>query len=146
MRMSGKFIGTLTNTKTGEIFCWEKSNMVVKSGFNWIADLMSNKTSRSSAITHIAFGTGTEETTYSMTKLVNEVYRAPVDATWNAEGRELTFVGSIPVQSGLNTSIAEVGLFNAGSAGIMFDRAFFSPKGIDDDMTFEYTFIITLTE
>lgn len=146
MNIKGKFKGTLTNHKTGEILCWEKTNMVVKSGFDWIAGLMSNKTNRSPAISHIAFGTGTEETTYNMTRLVNEVYRSEVTSTWNEATRELTFVGSIPQQSGLNVSIAEVGLFNAASAGVMFDRAYFSPKGVDDDLSFEYTFTITLTE
>ena len=146
MRLTGKFKGTLTNYKTGEITCWEKSNMVVKSGFEWIAGLMSNKTVRSSAITHIAFGTGTEETNYTMTKLSNEVYRAEVSSIWKADTKELVFTGSIPQQSGLNTNISEVGLFNAAAGGVMFDRAYFSPKGIDDNLSFEYTFTITLTE
>lgn len=146
MNLKGRFKGTLINHKTGEIFCWEKTNMVVKSGFDWIAGLMSNKTNRSPAISHIAFGTGTEETTYNMTRLVNEVYRTEVESTWNEETRELTFVGAIPQNSGLSANIAEVGLFNAASAGIMFDRAFFTPKGIDENLTFEFTFTITLTE
>lgn len=146
MNLKGKFRGTLTNHKTGEITCWEKSNMVVKSGFDWIAGLMSNKTNRSPAISHIAFGTGAEETTYNMTRLVNEVYRTEVESSWNDETRELTFVGFIPQNSGLSANIAEVGLFNAVSAGIMFDRAFFTPKGIDENLSFEFTFTITLTE
>ena len=146
MRLTGKFKGTLINHKTGEIQCWEKSNMVVKGGFDWVAGLMSNKSNRSPAISHIAFGTGTDKTTFNMTRLVNEVYRAEVTSTWNESTRELTFIGSIPQQSGLNVNISEVGLFNAASAGVMFDRAYFSPKGIDNDLSFQYTFTITLTE
>lgn len=146
MRLTGKFRGTLTNHKTGEITCWEKSNMVVKSGFDWVAGLMSNKINRSSAISHIAFGTGAEETAYNMTGLVNEVYRTEVSSTWKSDTKELVFVGSIPQQSGLKVSIAEVGLFNASTGGTMFDRAYFSPKGIDNDLSFEYTFTITLTD
>lgn len=146
MKIHGKFKGTLTNHRTGEIFCWEKSNMVVKGGFEWLAGLMSNKTNRSSAISHIAFGTGADETTYNMNRLVNEVYRSEVTSSWNADTRELSFTGSIPQQSGLNVNICEVGLFNAPTSGMMFDRAYFSPKGIDDDLSFEYTFTIILTE
>ena len=146
MRLTGKFKGTLTNHKTGEITCWEKSNMVVKNGFDWLAGLMSNKTVRSSAITHIAFGTGTEETNYNMSKLSNEVYRTEVNSSWNIDTKELSFVGSIPQQSGLNLNISEVGLFNAPAGGVMFDRAYFTPKGIDDNLSFEFTFTITLTE
>ena len=81
-----------------------------------------------------------------MTRLVNEVYRSQVTATWNDSTRTLVFTGSIPEMSGLNVSIAEVGLFNASSAGIMFDRANFTPKGIDNDMSFDYSFNITITE
>jgi hypothetical protein len=146
MNLSGKFYGVITNHKTGEITCWEKHNMVVKSGFDWVAGLMSTKTSRSPAISHIAFGTDGSETTYNMTRLGNEVYRTEVEATWDADTRELKFVGSIPQKSGLAVSISEVGLFNAETNGVMFDRAYFTPKGIDDDMSFEYTFTITLTE
>ena len=146
MKFSGVFKGRITNHRTGEITYWEKHNLVVKGGFDWIADLMSNTTNRSPAISHIAFGTGTEPTTYNMTRLVNEVYRSQVTATWNDSTRTLVFTGSIPEMSGLNVSIAEVGLFNASSAGIMFDRANFTPKGIDNDMSFDYSFNITITE
>lgn len=146
MKFSGVFKGRITNHRTGEITCWEKHNLVVKGGFDWIASLMSDTTNRSPAISHIAFGTGTESTTYNMTRLVNEVYRSDVTATWNDTTRELVFTGSIPEMSGLSADIAEVGLFNASTAGIMFDRANFTPKGIDNDMSFDYTFTITITE
>lgn len=146
MKFSGVFKGRITNHRTGEITCWEKHNLVVKGGFDWIASLMSDITNRSPAISHIAFGTGTESTTYNMTRLVNEVYRSDVTATWNDTTRELVFTGSIPEMSGLSADIAEVGLFNASTAGIMFDRANFTPKGIDNDMSFDYTFTITITE
>lgn len=146
MRFSGIFRGKLTNHKTGEIICWEKHNLVVKAGFDWIAQIMSNKSNRSQAISHIAFGTGTSTTTYTMTTLENEVYRTDVTASWNSNTRELVFTGSIPRQSGLSASISEVGLFNSATGGVMFDRATFSPKGIDNDMSFNYTFTITITE
>lgn len=146
MRMSGVFTGKLINTKTGEIICWEKHNKIVKNGFDWVADLMSNTSNRSNAITHMAFGTGSTTTTYNMSALENEVARYPVTATWDATTRKLTFSGSIPQGSGLNYNITEVGLFNAATGGVMFDRATFLPKGIDDNMYFNYNFTITLSE
>lgn len=146
MRMSGRFYGRLVNHKTGEIICWEKSNKVVKAGFDWVASLMSDLTVRMAPISYIAFGTGSNVTVDSMIALENEVYRAPVTANWNTSTRELTFTGSIPKQSGLNVNITEVGLFNAEAGGTMFDRATFTPKGIDEDLSFDYTFIITITE
>lgn len=146
MRLSGIFRGKITDYKTGEITCWEKHNLVVKAGFDWIAQLMSDGVNRSQPISHIAFGTGTTTTTTTMTTLENEVYRGTVTPSWNSSTRELTFTGGIPRQSGLSVSISEVGLFNSNSGGVMFDRATFSPKGIDNDMTFDYTFTITLTE
>lgn len=146
MRLSGKFRGRLVNHKTGEIICWEKHNKVVKVGFNWVASLMSDTTVRMAPISHIAFGTGSNVTVDSMIALENEVYRAPVTSNWNETTRELTFTGSIPKQSGLSVNITEVGLFNAEAGGTMFDRATFSSKGIDEDLSFDYTFIITITE
>lgn len=147
MKISGRFKGKLTNVKTGEIICWEKHNKVVQAGFNWIASLMSDKTVRQMAITHIAFGTGTTVTDNTMIALEHEVYRAEVTPSWNPQTRELTFSGTIPQMSGLtNTYITEVGLFNAEVAGMMFDRATFSPKGIDENLAFDYNFIITITE
>lgn len=146
MRMSGTFKGRLINHKTGEILCWEKHNKVVQSGFNWVADLMSNKKKRPMAITHIAFGTGSSITENTTNKLEQEVYRAEVTAEWNAQTRELTFMGTLPQHSGLEVAITEVGLFNADVGGDMFDRATFTPKGIDENLSFDYTFIITLTE
>lgn len=146
MKMSGTFKGRLTNKKTGEISCWEKHNLVVKAGFDWIADLMSNLTTRQGAISHIAFGTGASDSEYTMTGLQNEVYRATVTSSYNASTRELTFSGTLPQNSGLTVSITEVGLFNAATGGVMFDRATFSPKGIDENMSFDYEFVITLSE
>lgn len=146
MKLSGHFYGKLINHRTGEVICWDKSNMVVQSGFNWIANLMMNKVNRSMAITHIAFGTGTSTTTSSMTTLEKEVYRAEVTAEWDQNTRELVFSGEIPTGSGLELNITEVGLFNADVNGTLFDRATFSPKGIDNDTSFTYHFKITLTE
>ena len=146
MRLSGIFRGKITNHKSGEITCWEKHNLVVKAGFDWIAQLMSDGVNRPQPITHIAFGTGITTTTPIMTTLENEIYRSTVTASWNSLTRELVFTGGIPIQSGLSTSISEVGLFNSNSGGTMFDRATFSPKGVDNDTSFDYTFTITLTE
>lgn len=147
MKISGRFYGKLTNPKTGEIICWDKHNKVVQVGFNWIASLMSDKTTRQMAITHIAFGTGTTATDNTMIALQNEVFRAEVTSSWNPQTRELTFEGGIPKMSGLgDTYITEVGLFNAEAAGVMFDRATFSAKGIDENMSFDYKFVVTITE
>lgn len=146
MRMSGTFTGKLTNTKTGEIICWEKHNKVVKNGFDWVADLMSNTSNRANPISFIAFGTDSTTTTYNTSALGNEVGRFPVTATWDTTTRKLVFSGSIPQGSGLNYNIAEAGLFNAATGGVLFDRATFLPKGVDDNMSFTYNFTITLSE
>lgn len=147
MKFSGTFKGKITNYRTGEIICWEKHNKVVKGGFDWLADCMSNVTNRNNAISFIAFGTGDAVTTYNMATLQQEVARYPVTSSWNSETRELSFTGAIPQNSGLGTiNITEVGLFNAPQDGVMFDRATFLPKGIEEATGFEYTFVITLSE
>lgn len=146
MKLSGVFKGKLVNTKTGEITCWEKHNKIVKTGFDWVANIMANQTNRANAITHIGFGTSGETTTYSMTALQNEVARYPVTASWNSETKELSFTGRIPQNAGVNTSISEVGLFSAATGGYLFDRATFLPKGVEDSTYLEYTFVISISE
>lgn len=146
MRLSGTFKGKLVNTETGEIICWEKHNKIVQAGFDWVANVMSNQTNRANPITHIAFGTGSDTTTVGMTALQNEVARYPVTATWDAQTRELVFVGRIPQNAGVNTSICEVGLFNANTGGSLFDRATFLPKGVEDSTYLEYSFVISISE
>lgn len=146
MRISGTFKGRLVNTETGEIICWEKHNKMVKGGFDWIANVMSNQTNRASAMSHIAFGTGGDTTTYTMTSLQNEVARYPSTVTWNSETRELAFTGRIPQNAGVNASITEVGIFNANTGGVMLDRATFLPKGVEDSTYLEYTFVISISE
>lgn len=146
MRIYGTFKGRLVNTETGEITCWEKHNKMTKGGFDWIADVMSNKTNRGNAMSYMAFGTGSSLTTYTMSALENEVARYEVTSSWDSETKELTFVGRIPQNSGLNTSITEVGLFNASTGGVMLDRATFLPKGVEDATYLEYSFVITMSE
>lgn len=146
MKLTGTFKGQIYNHKTNEIICWEKHNMIVSVAFDWVASLMSNTVSRPSAITHIAFGEGTTTTTYAMTTLEDEVYRARVTSAWDSATRKLTFSGSIPVNSGVEANITEVGLFTAETGGVMFDRATFSAKGVDNNTSFNYNFIITITE
>lgn len=146
MRIHGTFKGRLVNIKTGEITCWEKHNKMVKTGFTWIANVMSNQTNRANAMSHMAFGTNGDTTTVAMTSLRNEVARYPVTSTWDADAQELTFVGRIPQNAGLNTTICEVGLFNASAGGTMLDRATFLPKGIEDSSYLEYSFVISISE
>lgn len=146
MNLSGTFRGRLFNHKTGEITCWEKHNAIVATGFNWVKNLLSDTSNRPGAIGYLAFGTGTSATTSGMTALENEVYRAEVTHTWDSTTHTLTFSGSIPVGSGIEANISECGLFTAASGGVMFDRAFFSPKGIDTSTAFDFDFVIVISE
>ena len=146
MRFSGVFKGKIVNHKTGEITCWEKHNRIVSGGFSWLADIMSNTTNRGMALSYIAFGDGTNTTSYNMTGLQNELCRYSVTSTWDSETRKLTLTGTIPQGSDIEADITEVGLFTAAENGTMFDRATFLPKTIDSSSSFTYSFIITLSE
>lgn len=146
MNLSGVFKGKIVNHKTGEIICWEKHNKIVKGGFDWVADIMSNVTNRGNALSYIAFGDGTSTTTYNMTTLQNELGRYVVTSSWDDENRVLTLTGTLPQGSGIVANITEVGLFNAAQDGVMFDRATFLPKAVDNESSFTYSFEITLSE
>lgn len=145
MKFKGHFKGMLYNPKTGEITCWEKDNKVVQAGFDFVCALLTDPVSRPAPISYIAFGTGLSATTDEMTALENEVYRGAITTSWDAENRIITVNGEIPVGSSVSANISEVGLFNASTGGVMFDRAIFSPKGMDPELAFKYTFTITIT-
>jgi len=146
MKLDGTFKGRLFNHRTGEITCWEKHNAIVATGFDWVMNLLSNNSSRPKALGYMGFGTGSTATTSDMTALVNEVFRAAVTSTWDSTTHTLTFSGSLPAGSGIEANITETGLFTENTGGIMFDRAFFSPKGIDNDTGFDFDFVIVISE
>lgn len=116
-------------------------NRIVMGGLEMMASLLTDQTIVKP--THIACGTGTTDTDLTMTALEAEVFRVPFDVSPSKrEGNVVTFVATF--LSGMpdmdNCPITEVGIFNAESGGIMFNRAKFLPvnKAKDDELTIKW--------
>lgn len=129
MLIKGTFHGLIIK-KDGTTVSWNKDNMIVDSGWNFIINSMFQQNNRSFPLSYIALGNGQTATTAQMTALENEIIRVP--ATWEVDetGRSVALTAQMTVQEPLQ--ISEAGIFNAETGGIMFDRVTFSPKGLDE--------------
>lgn len=129
MKIKGRFSCSVIK-KDGSTFAWQKDNMIVDSGYNFLIQAMFETNNRPYPISYIAFGKGSSTTTADMTALEDEITRIPAVWTWNPETRVASisaeYTPSEPVV------ISEAGLFNAQTGGVMFDRVTFSEKGIDE--------------
>lgn len=129
MIIKGIFNGSIIK-KDGTTITWNKNNLIVNSGFEFIANAMFNAGSRPGVLAYIALGDGKTETTSDMTTLEHELLRAPATYNWDPVARSIELTAQIsspePIQ------ISEAGIFNAAIDGIMFDRVTFSTKGLDE--------------
>ena len=111
-------------------------NLVVNSGLEWIADRL---TSTPAVMSHMAAGSsgaGTEPTTSTLTTELQRV--ALTSVTGITRGTTYSALFGPGVATG---SIAELGIFNAGSGGTMLNRVVFPPetKGPKDSMRVTWT-------
>lgn len=118
-----------------------KSNLVVDSGKNWIATIMSGG---SSPMSHIAVGSGTVPPAAADVNLGSEIFRKGVvvsggTVTDNVVEYEVSLI------AGEGTgALTEVGLFNAAGGGVMAARSTFPVynKGANDVLTIRWTITI----
>jgi hypothetical protein len=127
----------------GQIVEKRKANMIVDAGFDLIADALGSPT-RPALLSHIAVGDDNTNTAAAagQTALLSEIFRKA--ATYAHTAGTKTFTLSTTLATGEATgALTEAGVFNADTAGTMFDRVVFDVvnKGADDsiDMTFTFT-------
>lgn len=129
MFIKGIFNGSIIK-KDGTVITWNKDNLIVDGGFDFIAEAMFNPNNRPAVLGYIALGDGKTETTSDMTALEHELLRAPATYVWDPETRSVELTAQIsspePIQ------ISEAAIFNAPIDGTMFDRVTFSTKGLDE--------------
>lgn len=119
-----------------------QANLVVTTGKEWIASMMSGV---GTAMSHIATGTGATAAAAGDTALQAELFRKAVVTnggvvTANAVEFEVTLI------AGESTgAITEVGLLNAAAAGIMAARSVFDTynKGAADILNIRWTLTIS---
>jgi len=121
-----------------------QDNLIVNVGFDFIADAIGKSTSRPSVMGYIALGTGTTAAAATQSALVTEIDRNAATYAHTAGTKTFTFTADF-LAGDATGAITEAGVFNAATAGIMFDRVVFPVvnKGADDSLTAVFTFTMS---
>lgn len=119
----------------------EVDNLVVTAGKGFVASRMKDATT--TAMTHMAIGTGSTAAAASNTALGSQSARTTLTST-TVSGADVTYVDTFPAGTGTG-AITEAGLFNASSSGTMLCRTVFSVvnKGASDSMTITWTVTVS---
>jgi hypothetical protein len=119
----------------------EVDNLVVTAGKGFVASRM--KDASTTAMTHMAIGTGSTAAAASNTALGSQSARTALTST-TVSGADVTYVDTFAAGTGTG-AITEAGLFNASSSGTMLCRTVFSVvnKGASDSMTITWTVTVS---
>lgn len=128
----------------GSLVEFEKDNLVVDVGVDFICDAMAKPSARPNVLSHIAIGEGTTAADDGDTALETELDRNAATYNHSAGTTSFTMVATFAPGEGTG-DVTEAALLNAASTGIMFNRVVFSaiPKEAGD--TLDITFTITFT-
>ena len=119
-------------------------NSIVLSGRDLIAKLFVKEAI--SPVSHVAVGTGATPVEPADEKLAKEVFRKPISpidpsrhiTTTDEKKRKVTVTAELGFGEA-NGALTEAGLFNAASAGVMYNRVVFPP--INKTSDFKLTLI-----
>lgn len=128
----------------GSVIEYEKQNLVVDVGVDFICDAMAKPSSRPNVLSHIAIGEGNTAANAADTELETELDRNAATYAHNTGDTFFTMEATFGAGEGTG-DVTEAGLLNAASTGILFNRVVFSaiPKEASD--TLDITFTITFT-
>lgn len=130
LNVSGEVTYTLKNDK-GEILVSETiKNLVVTGGKTYIVSRMKDATT--TAVSHLAVGTGTNSPALGDTTLQTELARVAMSGgtgSVTTGTNTITFASTFGAGVGTGT-LTELGVFNDPTAGTMLCRAKFSGAGI----------------
>ena len=119
----------------------EVDNLVVTAGKGYVASRM--KDASATAMSHMAFGSGTTAAAASQTALGTELGRVSLTST-SVSGAVVTYVATFAAGTGTG-AVTEAALLNASSSGTMLCRTVFSVvnKGANDSMTITWTVTVS---
>jgi len=119
----------------------EVPNLVVTAGKGFVASRM--KDASTSAMSHMAIGTGSTAAAAGNTALGSEADRNTLTST-TVSGATITYVATFGASEGTG-AITEAALLNAGSSGTMLCRTVFAVvnKGSQDSMTITWTVTVS---
>jgi hypothetical protein len=114
-------------------------NLVVTTGKNYVASRMKDATT--TAMSHMAVGTGSTAAAAGDTALGGEAARVALSST-AVSGADITYSATFPAGTGTG-ALTEAAVLNASSAGTMLCRTVFAVvnKGVSDQMT--VTWVVT---
>jgi hypothetical protein len=127
---------------TREVF--HKDNIIVSSGFDFIANAIGNSSSRPAVMGYIALGTSATAPAIGDTTLGTELVRQAATFAHTAGTQTFTFTTTFAAGVGTG-AITESGVLNAASAGSLFDHVNFSVvnKGANDTLQVTFTFTMS---
>jgi hypothetical protein len=129
----------------GNIKQEEEQNLVVTTGLSYLISRAKDATT--TAMSHIAVGTGTTAAATTQTALVGEVARVALTSTTQVTttvtGDAIQYVATFPAGSG-TAALTEAGIFNSASVGTMMARTVFAVinKGALDTLTITWKITI----
>lgn len=117
----------------------EVDNLVVTTGKGYVASRMKDATT--TAMSHMAIGTGSTAAAAGDTALGSESARVALTST-TVSGADITYVATFGAGTG-TAAITEAAVLNASSSGTMLCRTVFAVvnKGASDSMT--VTWVVT---
>ena len=117
----------------------EVDNLVVTTGKGYVASRMKDATT--TAMSHMAIGTGSTAAAAGDTALGSESARVALTST-TVSGADITYVATFGAGTG-TAAITEAAVLNASSSGTMLCRTVFAVvnKGASDSMTI--TWVVT---
>ena len=137
IKVTGELRITVTNPEGSITQETVVPNLVVTSGKDFIAERMKDATT--TAMSHMAIGTGSTAAAAGDTALGSEVGRVALTST-TVTANAVAYVATFGAGTGTG-AITEAGLFNASSSGDMLCRTVFSVinKGAADTLGITWT-------
>lgn len=137
--LTGKVRITVKNKEGNVIEDVTYKNLVVTAGKNHIADRMKNN---STAMSHMAVGTGTTSAAAGQTALVSESARVALTSS-TVSTNTIEYVGTFPAGTG-TAALTEAAVLNASSSGTMLCRTVFTVinKGSADSLVITWTITV----
>jgi hypothetical protein len=132
MAMKGRLTIALNDEVVQEV-----DNLVVTTGKGYVASRMKDATT--TAMSHMAIGTGSTAAAAGDTALGSESARVALTST-TVSGADITYVATFGAGTG-TAAITEAAVLNASSSGTMLCRTVFAVvnKGASDSMTITWT-------
>ncbi len=143
LKLVGRITGVLKKAD-GSIETFERNNLIVDTGVDFVCDCLGKPSGRPSVLSYIGVGTGLAVADHTDTDLETPLTR--VAATYAHTGSTDFFTMTATFGAGVGTGdLTEAGMFNAASSGTMMNRVVFSsiPKEAGDSL--DITFTVTLT-